>query len=209
MKHRLFVLITLISAVSIGNFHLNYREIHTPLINQVFPIKIDNWEAKDAKVDKSVYSMIDKNELLLRTYKNKNDNQIINLAIVLTNKRDHIHDPDICYRGQGITFNKEYDKAISAGNIVKYILGKRGNDQYDLMYWYTDLNKIYPSRSNFMRHITISKFIDKPMTSFGLVVLISPKIKQDESNLIDFAGKVNSILNRLNKENKIESSISK
>lgn len=197
MKYKFIILIILLLAFILANLHFNNTNVSLPLINSAFPYKIGNWEGKDIKANESVYDMLDKSELLLRMYQNKESGQTATLAVVLTNKRDHIHDPEICYRGQGIAMNKETNLMLPPKNMVKYVFGKKKRIPYSIIYWYTDLNKTYTSRVNFMKHIAYTKFFDKPIAGFALVVIMSPKATK-ENDLINFAKDVNIKLSKLN-----------
>ena len=197
MKYMFTVLILLICAVLFTNFHFKNSKANVPPINKVIPYKIDGWEGFDTKADRSVYDILDKNELLLRIYKNLKSGEIVSLAVVLTNKRDHIHDPEVCYRGQGISMNKETFINITPENKAINVYAKKQKAPYRIIYWYTDLNQTYTSRSRFMKDITISRFFDKPVRGYALITVMGP-----ESNIgnIDFAANVNDLMGDINKK---------
>jgi hypothetical protein len=192
MKYKFLLLLILLLAIGLANYKFNNIKVLTPQINKVFPYKIGNWTSRDFKAGKAVYRMIPPNEMLLREYKNSKTGQTASIAIVLTNKRDHIHDPVSCYELQGIVMKKEKTIKISSTDSIVYVEGERQKKPYDIYYWYTDLNKDYTNRAEFMKHIAVTKFFNKPVKGYGLVVIMSPRKNNNE--LIDFTGEINNIL---------------
>lgn len=196
MKYRLIILIILIFAFVAGNLHLGRQKKQLAPINTVFPYKIGIWEGKDVKPDESVYKMLDRDELLLRKYQNKADKQIISLAVILTAKRDHVHDPEVCYRGQGLDMQNEHEIDLSSVHKIMQVSAKNSNKQYNMLYWYSDGPNTYPKRVKFMTNVTITRFFDKPNNGFALVVILSDKKSVSKEVILDFANKVNETLNK-------------
>lgn len=199
MKLKFIVIFILACAVIIANYHVRNIDVKTPLINKTFPKQLEEWVGTDVKVAKSVFKLLNKNNLLFRNYKNAKTDQQINLAIVLTEERSQIHDPEVCYRFQGIEMNKEENIVIDKDYVVKHVFGLKKKQPYDIIYWYTDLNNTFTGRVKFMKHITLSKFFDKPMNGFALIVIISPKSK--DSKVYEFAEKVNKFMLSLGSSN--------
>lgn len=196
MKYKLIVLTVLLTAFLLVNLHFNGFKNQVSQINKVFPYKIADWNGKDQKIDESVFTMLDKGEILMRLYKNSKNNRNMSLAIVLTDKRDHIHDPEVCYRGQGIDMYKETIIPMSPQDKARLVFGKKNKNRYDIIYWYTDLKKNYASRVDFLKQVTISRFLDKPFNGYALIVIIAPEINGENKTLIDFANKVSNNLNK-------------
>jgi len=194
MKYKLIVLIILLSALFLANIHFNNHKNQVIFINQVFPYKIGSWEGKNIKPAKSTYEMIDKEEFLFREYRNKLDNQKVILAIVLTKKRDHVHDPDVCYRGQGISMVNERPLQVNSNFIPNYVYGKTAKERYNMLYWYTDLNKSYNNRVKFMKNITKSLFFDNNSNGFGLIVILGTEKESKKQDLTKFADNINNHL---------------
>lgn len=197
LKHKIIVLIFLLSSLVIANLHFNNHKNKLILINQAFPYKISNWEGKDIKSAKSIYEMIDKEEFLFREYHNTANNQKVILAIVLTNKRDHIHDPEVCYRGQGISMENEKPLKIDPAFVANYVYGATVKENYNMLYWYTDLENSYSNRAIFMKDIAKILFFDKPSNGFGLVVLLGTEKETKRKDLSLLAEDINNYLKTL------------
>lgn len=189
MKYKIIIILLLISALFLANYNLNNKKELSYKINDVFPYELNQWKGKDIEPDKSVYTMIDPEELLFRTYE-YNDEKI-HLSIVLTNRRDHIHDPQVCYRGQGVNMND--GNFVNFGNEINALLikAKKQKFSYNIIYWYTDLDKTYSSRYEFMKKAIILSALNKPVV-FILVSVSGAGISQDE--LMMFAEEVNNKL---------------
>jgi hypothetical protein len=172
MKIKISAIIILLTAFLLGNLHFNKTNYILPDITKVFPKTLGEWRGSDLIVGKAVLEFIDKKEILLRKY--ELSGKALSLAVVLTQKRDHIHDPEVCYRGQGIIMDTEQNYMIEKNFIVKLVKGKRGRVPYNIIYWYTDLNRDYPERVVFMKNIAFSKLFDKPLKGFALVVIMAP-----------------------------------
>lgn len=192
MKYKLLVLLILIAAIGLTQYKFNSVNVKKLWINEVFPMQIKNWHGKDEKVAENVYKLIPKKELLSRVYTNDKTHKKVYISIVLTNDRETIHDPQICYRGQGIEMTRQKVIMLSQKNEARYVYGIKKEEPYTIIYWYTDLNKTFSGRVNFMREITMSKFWNKPLKGFGLVILMAPHSL--EKDVIDLSEDVNKIL---------------
>ncbi len=192
MKYKLTAIIILIVAICLVTFKFNNKKVELPLINKVFPEKIGDWQGQDITAANNVYKMIPKDQLLFRKYKNSKNNDTLSLSIVLTNERETIHDPQICYRGQGIEMTKQKVMSLSQKHNVHYVYGLKQEKPYTIVYWYTDLNKTFPDRVSFMKDITLSKFWDKSSKGFGLVIIMAPNSM--EKDVLKFSEDTNKIL---------------
>ena len=173
MKSKIIIFLILISSIILGNFHFNKNNISLPEINKIFPHKINKLTSIDYKASQDVYDMIPADKMLLRIYRNSITKDEISLAIVLTDKREHIHDPDICYHEQGFSFGKKEISNLSTGRQIVYIPALKDNKKFDIFYWYTDLNATYPYKADFLKHAAYARFFDKPFKGYGLVIVIS------------------------------------
>jgi len=189
MRYKIAVVFILLIAVFWANFDINRDKSLDYKINQVFPYKFNEWTGTDIVADKSVYTMIDPDELLFRKYK-LNDKEVV-LSIVLTKKRDHIHDPQVCYTGQGVNMNKERNINFDKINGLLVDSVKREHP-FKIIYWYTDLNKTYSSRSEFMKNAVISSLLNKSNVDYALVSVSSKNINEEE--LKRFSSRVNQKL---------------
>ncbi len=157
-----------------------------------FPENINNYLGIDVKLEKNspVYSEILKENLVLRTYK-LNDNEI-NLALVLANNKKSVHDPQVCYVLQGFNFLEKSKKQIAQNLNINTIKANKRNKEYSFIYWYTDLDKTFTSRVNFWESIILKKLMNKPIKSYGCIILYSDK--ENKKDLELFALKINQIL---------------
>lgn len=174
MKHKIILLLILIFSVILVNFHLNKQNYTVPNINKVFPKVINEWTGSDYIASKDVYNMIPQDKMLLRIYKNSKTNQQISVAIVLSDKRDHIHDPNVCYQEQGFDFSKKEIIKLSKNRQIMYVNSLKKKQKINIYYWYTDLENTYPGKIEFLKHAMISKLFDKQFKGYGFVIVISP-----------------------------------
>lgn len=192
MKYKITVIFILFLAFMLSGFGNNAIEPLKYKINDVFPKTVKDWEGRDVKIQESVYTMLDKEELMIRNYKNRKSGRKLDLAIVYTNKRDHIHDPNVCYRGQGISMDRESKIKISDNDIGVLVDGHKNRKPYKILYWYTDLNRTFDKRFDFMKNIIISKMLNKRVPAIVLVVITAQDISSSE--LASFANDTNVIL---------------
>lgn len=192
MKIKIIIICILILSFALANLHFHNVETTPPKINQLIPTEFSNWKSKDIKIDKAVFKFLDPDELLSRVYTDSKTGKKIFLSIVLTDKRARIHDPNICYRMQNIEMDSEKTVNITSEHLAKLVLGKKGKESYDIIYWYTDLKSNYPERAVFMKQIALAKFLDQPMKGFALVILISSKDNKGDINQL--ATQINDVL---------------
>jgi len=195
MKHKIIILLLLFSSIVLVNVHVNKVSLQAIDVNKVFPHKIGEWVGADYKANEDVYKMVPSKEMLLRVYKNSKTKQEVSLAIVLTDRRDHVHIPDICYSGQGFIFKNEKTVNLSKGRQIVLVSALKQNKKYDIYYWYTDLKDTYSDRVKFLKHMTFSRFFDKLIKCYGLVVIISPH--DNKMQTMDFNKKVDLQLTKL------------
>lgn len=195
MKSKIIILLILISSVLLANFHVNKNNLKTPDINNSFPLKINNMTGTDYKASKGVYEMIPADKMLLRIYQSKITGYKSTLAIVLTDKREHIHDPDICYREQGFSFGKRQVIELSKNRQITYVPAFKEKQKVDIYYWYTDLITTYSYKKEFLERVSFARFFDKPFKGYGLIILISPAEYHKES--VEFIKTIDSILTKI------------
>lgn len=198
MKYKITIIFLLIFSFFFANYNLASKKELTYKINEVFPQKFNEWKGTDIKADKVVYTMIDPDEFLFRRYEYKDKK--IYLTIVLTNKRDHIHDPQVCYRGQGVNMDNQI--RIQFGKDINAYMVNADKNQapYKIIYWYFDQDKTYSSRSEFMKHIIISNILNKPAFNYSLIAVSGANISEED--LKDFSYNVSQKLYEISKNNK-------
>lgn len=198
MRYKFFVIIILLITIGLANFKFHNNISKLPKINDIFPKNLGDWKSQDLIAADNVYKMIPKDQLLFRKYINTKNNEKINLSIVLTNERETIHDPQICYRAQGIEMtNQKVIEITPQKSKVHYVYGLKLNKPYTIIYWYTNLKKTFPNRAEFMKNIAFSKFWNKPLDAFALVIVMAPS--SIEKDVIDFSENANKILLNLDK----------
>ncbi len=199
MKKNKYIIVIALLLISLLLANLSFRQVSNEeiVISKIIPYTIDGWTGKDLKADKATLGWFDEGEFLFRMY--EKDNKKLSLAIIFTNKVSHIHDPQICYRGQGINMQKQSLLALEAESKVNYILGKKTDgSKYDIFYWYSDLKRVYSSRKEFITNISISKFLDKNSAYFALIAIVSEKDEKDGNIEAKkrLANKINEILSK-------------
>ncbi len=198
MKIKLTALLVLITAFLLAHVGKDGGDYALPDIRKTVPMKIGGWSGQNLEPGGAVFEFLDEEELLLRGYKRAGTNEQLSLAVVLTKKRNHIHDPEVCYRGQGIFIKEEQTFPVDENMILKVLKGTKKGRPCDVVYWYSDLERVYPERAVFMKNIVISRLTGRPSKGYALVVIIIPdKIK--EETLKKFTRDVNSILINIHK----------
>lgn len=192
MKYKITVIFIIFMAFMLSGFGNNVIKPLKYKINDVFPKTVKDWNGKDAMVQASVYTMLDKEELMIRNYKNHKTGRELDLAIVFTNKRDHIHDPNVCYRGQGISMDRESTIKINDNDSGVLVDGQKNRKPYKILYWYTDLNRNFDNRFDFMKNIILSRILNKRIPAIALVVITAKDVSRSE--LVSFANDTNAIL---------------
>ncbi len=118
MKDKYFwivVFIFLLSSLVVKKINNSKVSIEDSLVFSNLPLKINNWEGKDVKLNKEVYEILGTKDVIMRVYKNSN-NKIITLAIVYSAKnRASFHPPEICYLGGGNQLLKKSKERIWLG----------------------------------------------------------------------------------------------
>ena len=160
----------------------------------LLPQNINGWVGQNLKIaEKShIFEIMSPKDLILRIYKKSNFDDEINLALVLADNKKKIHDPQICYKLQGFKFIDTKKIKLAPDLPVNFIKTKRKNKEYLFIYWYTDLNNNFATRTEFWSEIIFKKLTGKPIKTYGIVILYTPV--ENTENLKKFALKVNKIL---------------
>jgi hypothetical protein len=194
INRKIILIIIIIFAFIIANLSPSGNVASNFFIAQKFPENINGWIGQNLEIEKTneVFSVISPVDLVLRTYQKYGEKNEINLTLVLTYDKKKVHDPQICYKLQGFKFLNAKKVRLSSNLTANFMNTKKANQNYLFMYWYTDLDKNYTTRSEFWQNIILKKIINKPIKTYGIVILYTP-IKNAE-NLKKFALKVNDIL---------------
>jgi len=110
----------------------------------------------------------------------------------LADNKKKIHDPQICYKLQGFEFLNTKKIKLTPDLAANFIRTKKENKEYLFIYWYTDLDANYATRTEFWSKIIFKKIFGKPIKTYGIVILYTPI--ENEENLKKFAIEVNRIL---------------
>lgn len=210
MKFKIITVCLLLAALIFSNIRLNDHKKSDILINDLIPKQIKNWSSKELTTCDATFSMIGREELLLRLYKQKGYNNPITLGIVYTNKRDHIHNPENCYLGQGFDNFKKSQILLDNKYPVNLLKSKRNRKDHYTIFWYTEKNKTFPDKAAFMRKIIKNKFFDDQTGGFAVVTLTLRYEKaEDLEKLKDLSSEVNTILLKTEKENVLNENINR
>lgn len=101
-----------------------------------FPKEIGEWISEDVILSEREYELLETRNLIVRNYKNTN-NDIINLYIIYSPRnRKVVHPPEICLQGAGSTItNKEHIQITDSISSTKLIIEK-GITRDLIVYWY-------------------------------------------------------------------------
>jgi len=163
-------------------------------VTKRFPKNINGWVGQNLDINKTnkVFKVMSPEDLVLRVYKKSNGKNKINMALILADNKKKIHDPQICYKLQGFEFLDTEKIKLSPDLTANFIKTKKANKEYLFIYWYTDLEATYATRSEFWREIVFKKLTGKPIKAYGIVILYTPV--ENTENLKNFAIEVNKIL---------------
>ncbi len=159
-------------------------------IKDKIPYLVNGYEAEDLEIPEKLFNIISPEEILMRVYK-KNDKEI-NLAIVISDSRDDLHAPEVCYRLQGFEFGPEESEIISNGCEISKIMTRREDKAYVFHFWYTDMKKVYKNRFEFLKNISIDKLLNKNRKKYALVIVFT-----DGANIEDLKSYSEEINNKV------------
>ncbi len=104
-----------------------------------FPKIIGQWQGDDQPVEKKVYNMLPKSELLLRRYQNTKGDEILLFIIASSANPEAFHPAEICFSGAGAqSFKKDISEIqIGKGKIKVTKLYIKQKDIEDItLYWF-------------------------------------------------------------------------
>lgn len=158
-----------------------------------FPKNINGWTGQNHEFNKTsgIFNIMSQEDFILRVYK-KTGKKDINMALVLADNKNKVHDPQICYKLQGFEFLKAKNIKLSPELNANFIKTRKERKEYLFIYWYTDLDKNYSTRTEFWREIIFRRIAGKPIKAYGIVILYTPV--ENTKDLKKFALKVNKIL---------------
>lgn len=164
--------VVVILILSIIWAHLNINKTFSQTVNvpKVIPFSLDKWHGQNLNFDKSVYSRILPDELIVRQYKNQIGRKVY-LAVVVSKDRSHIHDPEVCYKLQGFNFDSKKTMQLSNGKKIAYLTASANDGKYIFLYWYVYKNKVFNNRLVFFLNYFKDKLIGDSDNNLGLVVI--------------------------------------
>jgi hypothetical protein len=191
VNKKLFLAIIFIFTFIVANVD-SFNTASNFSIAKKFPKNINEWNGEDFKLEKnnSIFSVMLPEDVVLRVYK-KSDTKI-SMALILANDKKKIHDPQVCYKLQGFIFLDRKKIKLAPALNVNLLRAQKANKEYSFIFWYTDLDTNYTTRTEFWRTIICKKIFEKPIKTYGIVILYTPV--KNEENLRKFALQVNYIL---------------
>lgn len=191
-KTKIFILLLLIIAFVITNLSFNKKDTGNIKINvkDKIPLEIYGYIGEEQEIPEKLFNIINPEEILMRKYK-KNDREI-NLAVVVSNNRDDLHAPEVCYKLQGFDFQQEEDLILSTGCKISKIYTEREKEPYIFHFWYTDTENVYKNRFEFVKNVVIDRLMNKTGKKYVLVIIFT-----EEANISDlkpYSDKINSFL---------------
>ena len=192
INYKIISLLILVTAFVLANIKFQNVKYEPININKVFPKEINNWNGEDLEVEESVAEFLPEDELLFRVYENKLTGSNAVVSIVFSFNRDHLHDPAICYRGQGIEIVKQSVIDLNKNNQINLLNGQKNKQDCYVLYWFSDLNTTFPNSSAFSLHIRKSKFFNKPLK--GMVLVVVTSASDDKNELMALANEINDFL---------------
>jgi len=176
-----------------ANIDFNRNAASNFSVTKKFPKNINGWVGQNLKLEKNsgIFKIMSTEDLILRVYKKTNNNDI-KMALVLADNKKKIHDPQICYKLQGFKFLNKKKLTLSPDLTANFIKTKKADKEYLFIYWYTDLEANYATRTEFWSAIIFKKITGKPVKTYGIVILYTPE--ENIENLKKFALEVNKIL---------------
>ena len=194
INRKLLIILIIIFTFIIANADLKQNTASNFSVTKKFPPNINGWVGQNLKIkEKShLFKVMSPKDLILKVYKKSNIKNQINMALVLADNKKKIHDPQICYKLQGFEFLDTNKIKLAPDLNVNFIKTKKANKEYLFIYWYTDLEANYTTRTEFWCEIIFKKLTGKPIKTYGIVILYTPV--ENTENLKKFALKVNNIL---------------
>ena len=176
-----------------ANIDFNRNAASNFSVTKKFPKNINGWVGQNLKLEKNrgIFKIMSPEDLILRVYKKTNNNDI-KMALVLADNKKKIHDPQICYKLQGFKFLNKKKLTLSPDLTANFIKTKKADKEYLFIYWYTDLNNNFATRTEFWSEIIFKKLTGKSIKTYGIVILYTPE--ENIENLKKFALEVNKIL---------------
>lgn len=162
-------------------------------IKDRIPLAVNGYEAEEGEIPEKVYSLINPEEIIMRAY--KSGDNVINLAAVVSENRDNLHAPEICYKLQGFQFKQEKPFMLNGCCKISKVDTIRQDKPYIFHFYYTDMEKVYTNRTDFVKNLVISKIMNEPRKKYALVIAFSEV--SNEADLVEFSEKVvNMVLNK-------------
>ena len=188
-KTKIIILILLIFTYVITNFSLGSSNVEPAKVNiqDKIPYIISGYHGKEQEIPEKVFSIIQPEEIMIRSY--KKGNQEINLAVVVSENKEDLHAPEICYKLQGFQFNKSEGISISNGCRLTQVDTIKDDKPYIFHFYYTDMEKVYTNRAEFMTNIILSKILNKPRKKYALITSFTNADNNDDLKI--FSEKIN------------------
>ena len=177
--HKIIILILLIFTFVLTNVNFNKGNIVPKMnIEQKVPLVINGYGGINEEVPEKLYKMISPEEIILRRYK-KGDKEI-NLAVVVSEDKEDLHAPEVCYKLQGFQFKEEENIFISTGCEISKVNTIKENKPYIFHFYYPDMEKVFKSRSDFWFSYMMDKLLNKPAKKYALILAYTDFSNQED-----------------------------
>ncbi len=195
-KAKIIIFILLVLTYVFTNFSFggkNGEEIKVNIKDRI-PLEINAYIGKEQEIPEKVFNHINPEEILMRKY--KKDGREINLAVVISDDRDDLHAPEVCYKLQGFVFEEEKDEEISSGCKITKIFTNREEKPYIFHVWYTDMETVYKNRLELIKNIVLHKIKGETGKKYGLVIAFTEESNVEQLKL--FSREVNNFILKKN-----------
>jgi len=177
--NKIIILILLILACIVTNLSFNSGiKPEKVNIDKKVPLVINGYKGNDEKIPDRLFDLISPEEIILRKY--QKDNKEINLAIVVSENKEDLHAPEVCYKLQGFQFKEEENIFISTGCEISKVNTIKENKPYIFHFYYTDMEKVFKSRSDFWFSYMMDKLLNKPIKKYALVLAYTDFSNQED-----------------------------
>lgn len=198
---KVFILILLILTAFVTNY--NFADnIEPPKVNikDRIPLSIAGYTGTEEEIPEKVFNLIKPEEISIRSYKKTDGDKEkhISLALVVSEDKDNLHAPEVCYKLQGFEFKKETDFKLNECCKVTRVDTIRQDKPYIFHFYYTDMEQVYTTRTEFMTHIMINKVLNKPRKKYALVLAFTEDANEDD--LTEFSKAVNDLILKADKQ---------
>jgi len=187
MQKTIKVIIILVLLISTGIItYANFNEGKEPPkldIETNVPLLINGYNGVDEEIPEKLFNLITPEEIIIRKY--TRDDREINLAVVVSEDKEDLHAPEVCYKLQGFEFREEVPVLILPGCEISKVNTVRESKPYIFHFYYTDTEKVFKSRTAFWTSYMMDKLMNRPRKKYALVLAYTDSSNQED--LVQFS----------------------